>query len=498
VDHVIHHPFHKQVGVAAFEVHPGQGFGNGAAPPQVLPQEQGVDLGRVPPDEDVLIRKREDLGLEKERIAQEFRERQGFLHIIEVVAFQGFRIMVIGPLDLFASDIGPVLLGQPEVHGGRFQPVTFQFAGGDIVVLKQEEGVHHVSSENIHAGEVNDALRHRETGFPEPGLTAVPAPGQFDAMPAGSGDEVLEIKIEEVVAFEDVRVELGNPFAKGNEHLLFIKLPAEEDLFVAMVIPEGDGEDAVFLSQRVREFEPRRTIRFDIDGQAVQVMEGQALEEGFPGEEQKLLNRIGEVEIGRRGRGGCFAGGLAQMVARFLKTCPVLEQHQAGEGVGRVKRVARERLLEAVKEFISFQQQERAESFVFVHQSLRTSPEKPHHLPGNGLHGHDARGRIGSKQDFVAGDGQGFGHDDLPVLRSGELTDSHPVSSSPKTSTWFRTSAMPSQSASRDSVVSSMTNGSCIGAIQIRTTQPSSPDAARRLQRIFDGSCSSRPWRSTC
>ena len=162
VNHVLHHSRHKHVGVASFKRLSPFRLRDRGALSQVLSQEQRIDLGGVSPDKNVLVGVGEDPGLQEKGIAQQLRKGEGFLHILEVVLLQRFRVMVEEPLDVLPFNVGAALLGEAEVLGRRLQPITFHLPRRDIVVLQKKERIDHVPAEKVHAREINDPLRHRE------------------------------------------------------------------------------------------------------------------------------------------------------------------------------------------------------------------------------------------------------------------------------------------------------------------------------------------------
>ena len=52
---------------------------------QIFPQKERVDFGRIAPHDDVLVRERKNLGLEKAARAQEITDSAGLPHVVQSV-----------------------------------------------------------------------------------------------------------------------------------------------------------------------------------------------------------------------------------------------------------------------------------------------------------------------------------------------------------------------------------------------------------------------------
>ena len=129
---------------------------------------------------------------------------------------------------------------------------------------------------------------------PVPGFQfgAVPSPGQVDVEGPGANPDVVDVEVEDVVAFDNIGVAAPNALIEYLEEGAFGHLPGAEHFLVVPVVGKRDQDNAC----------PRRfgveAGGFDIQLQAVDVVVTHAPKERVSGEQQVLFDRIVEVEMG--------------------------------------------------------------------------------------------------------------------------------------------------------------------------------------------------------
>ena len=191
--------------------------------------------------------------------------------------------------DFRPFDIGAVGRGHAEVAGHGLEGVVFEGAVRDVVGQREQIGVHDLAAEEVVARIGHGALGGAEARGVDFRLAAVAAQRQRHAVALGARFEVGQVELEQVVARHHVRIALAHELHELLQHGLFVEVLRGEDLFPALAVGQGDGEDAVLLAVGVGELARGVAVGLDV-------------------EEQETANRAG---AGRRRWCGRYRAGTA-------------------------------------------------------------------------------------------------------------------------------------------------------------------------------------------
>ena len=167
--------------------------------------------------------------------------------------------------------------------------------------LGQDPGVDDVAAGDLVAAIANGALGDLKSRRPAGQRAAVAAPAERHAVKPGAGFEVLEIETEDVVTFDDVRIALPHETPALGEQRGFVETIAADHVTKAGGIGQGDGDDAIAGPGRARKLETLRRHDLDVQRETPEIGERETAERSPPGEQQVLVHRVGQEEIGRLG-----------------------------------------------------------------------------------------------------------------------------------------------------------------------------------------------------
>ena len=88
-------------------------------------------------------------------------------------------------------------------------------------------------------------LGERSAGIEAAGDAAVPSQGGNHAVERTPGKYIRQVKVENVVTLDDVRVSLADGADQFLEHFRFGELLPVENTLPARAVPEGDEDDPV-------------------------------------------------------------------------------------------------------------------------------------------------------------------------------------------------------------------------------------------------------------
>ena len=340
------------------------------------------------------------------------RQRAGLAHVFQRVAFEGFHVVFVGPLDTLAFEVGALggvglavggvgcarafhaaTADDAEMPRGVLQPEALQFARADVVELEQQERVDDVPPAHLELGIIDRLLRDLYTRGSGGQQRAVAPPRELDLVPLRAGGEVGQVELEEVVPLEHVRVAFLDDGVEAFERVLLAfdrHGPVDhDDLLPARVVAHGDGHEVVAGPLGVGELVALRAIRLDVDLHAAQFGEIHPLEQRPARGGQVLLDGIVEREI-------AHAGAVAQGdVLERLEVPPARATH---EPVEQVNPPARGSL--SMPSCSPGQPQERLETGALdLRRFAARRPAVDLDLVLTGeFHRDDARGRIGAEQ----------------------------------------------------------------------------------------------------
>ena len=112
----------------------------------------------------------------------------------------------------------------------RLQAVAIQLAVHDIVALHQEERVNDVAAIHIETGIRDGALTRTESAGPLPGNAAIAAKRQLHTMSLSPLDDVWQVEVKDVVAFDDIGIPLLHQRDEGLQERRFIQLRPRQNL----------------------------------------------------------------------------------------------------------------------------------------------------------------------------------------------------------------------------------------------------------------------------
>ena len=222
--------------------------------------------------------------------------------------------------------------------GRILQTEAFQRAVRDVIDMQQEHGVHHMPPENIKPVIGNGTVRHSETAGAPPRRTAVPADSQLDPALPGPFHEIGQVKIENIVAFNHIRIALVDHRHQPLEHVGFRHVRLSDQLLPAGLVADPDGQDAVAFPFRVAELIARGRMTFDVHLHPAQFLKRQALEKRAAGGEQMLADRVVDEQVGRRGGASGHAAGFGQYIFGRTAGVPSRKPHQHVERVATLQR----------------------------------------------------------------------------------------------------------------------------------------------------------------
>jgi hypothetical protein len=213
------------------------------------------------------------------------------------------------------------------------------------------------------------------------------------------------------VTFDDVRVTLPQQVDQLSQHGLFRVLASIEDVVPTAIIREGDENNPVVGTLRMRECPGG--IDFDIELQAMHLIKGHLFEERTPRLQQILLGRVGdEVHlIGRITLRPCPLRNMADSVPVRL---PAGEHDEIAVRIAATQRFAAELVAwKAVQQADVRQKEERIERDVLSVQPsacLLALVHAHQSMPGRlvrrkRLHSDQAWRRIMPKQGYVSSRG---------------------------------------------------------------------------------------------
>ena len=124
------------------------------------------------------------------------------------------------------------------------------------------------------------------------------------------------------MALDHVGIALADRARARLEEFRLIATVAADDVAVPGRVRERHGDDPVARPGRARKLVPVRRQDLDVQGEAAEVREGEAPERGPAGEEQVLVDRVGEETVRRVGRAGGPGAPLAAEIARREAVAP--------------------------------------------------------------------------------------------------------------------------------------------------------------------------------
>ena len=132
--------------------------------PQILPHEQGFDLGCRAGAGHLAVGHGEHLG-EVERRAREVpRQALGFEHVIPGIGDEPLRVFPPHAGDVSAFDVRALRRCQAKVACRRFERVVWQVALKHIEGQHLQVGIDDVSTGDVQSGEIHRALGKPHTG----------------------------------------------------------------------------------------------------------------------------------------------------------------------------------------------------------------------------------------------------------------------------------------------------------------------------------------------
>ena len=176
---------------------------------------------------------------------QSFRDRIDFAHIIERIASDTFGIARVRFVNLVTRNVFAVFAGDTEVFGDGFQTVA-----------------RHVSSHKIMPPNRIERVEHFPTGEAVTLLAPAPTTGtahrfersriasklELDVVRFGPSKQEGQVKSEEVVILDHVRVTLSNHLQQGSNHRGFVAVfRSLEDRFKPSRISHRNHEDPAVL-----------------------------------------------------------------------------------------------------------------------------------------------------------------------------------------------------------------------------------------------------------
>jgi len=321
----------------------------GHAGAQVGADEQRVDdtCGGAGVGE-TLVAAGRDLGEGEGSAAEHAGDGSDFDDVGGRVAADAIGIAVVDGVDLMAGDLFAIGGGDAEVAGDGFQTVIGQFPSGEVVA---EDGVECVDQFPARR-DVTDAAflvgvgRAAAAGraSAEAGRSNA-AKGERDAEELGAASKKGEVEAVEVVILDDVRVGGGDAGDKVADEGGFAGVAGSgsfEGGGLAGGVAEGSEEDAVAFRVEAGGFE--------IELEAVEMVEGEVVEVGAAGGDEVLLfgcesedglfAEIAEVgDAAAQAAAGCFKYGGDEGAAvgggdQIAKSAGAVE-FADGEGAGR-------------------------------------------------------------------------------------------------------------------------------------------------------------------
>ena len=282
------------------------GQGHGAAAAQVLPEQQGVDLGGRPAQHRGLEVEGDELGLDEVRRREDGRQRQGLHRVVAGVGHEVVGGVAEGAGNGRRIEIRAVARGDAEVPGQVLEPEARQVAGPRVVQLGQEIGVDDVAAGDLVAAIADRPLCDGELRDAAPHGLAAASPRERDAVAPGARLDVLEVEAEDVVSLDHVGIALADePRALLEEGRLRQAVSAE-DVAESRRVGQGDGDDAIARARGAGKLEALGGEDLDVEGQPAQVVEAHAAEgRGSRGEEE-LVDGVAGEPVGcaaQRGRG---------------------------------------------------------------------------------------------------------------------------------------------------------------------------------------------------
>src|SRR5947208_10727403 len=127
----------------------------------------------------------------------------------------------------------------------------------------------------------------------------VAAPSERDAVAARASLEILEVEAEDVVAFDDVGIELAHDSYALLEQGRLVEVIAADHLAKAGGVGESDRHDAIAGASRAGELEALGRHHLDVEREASEVRESHPAERCASGQQEVLMHRVGKKEIGR-------------------------------------------------------------------------------------------------------------------------------------------------------------------------------------------------------
>src|SRR5690606_22159403 len=110
---------------------------------------------------------------------------------------------------------------------------------------------------------------------------------------------VFQVKPEEVVPLDDVRVAFLDFQRQFLEHVSLSQVVPGDDAFPARLVRQRDGDDAIPWAVRVREFKSLRRVSLDVELETLELLKSQAQEVRLPSQHKVLDDRVVEVKIRR-------------------------------------------------------------------------------------------------------------------------------------------------------------------------------------------------------
>ena len=408
VVHIAGEAFEEQIGVAALEGARRLGGGQGVARAQIFAQQQGLDLGGGAPHTDRLQGQGQQLALREVGAEQDRGDGGGLADVVRRIAQEGGVVLAEGPGDVAAFDVGAVRRGHAEMARHRLERMVFQRPVRHVVGQRQQIGVHDLPSVQMVAVVGHRALGGREARSVRFRPAAVAAERQRHPVALRAGLEVGQVELEQVVSRHHVRIAFADGRHELLEQRLFIEVPAVENLFPALAVGQGDGQDAVLLAVGVGEFMIGAAVCFKVEEQKLEIGQEQVAERGAARVEQELLDGVAKDEIGRAGIGRGTAGRLAQVAKGALQRRPRREPSQRPEGIFARQALDFGHRFEPVKIIRLGQPEKRRKRLRARGQFARAAQEQRHgvrRLAGGMLDGDQSRFRREPVHQFIAAEG---------------------------------------------------------------------------------------------
>ena len=275
---------------------------------EIFRGEERVDPRRIAAHDAVLVADRKELRLIEIARGEDFRKSPGFPHVVERVFQQGLPVVFPRLRNIRAVHIRAVRRRHAEMLCGIFEIVAFQRAVNRIVEEQQMKGVRHVPAVDVEPRIVDGPFRDAEARGAFRGNGTVPPECELHLVPFCTLLDIRQIKAEDVVPLQNVRITLPHGGDKRLEQFLFRRIFIQTDDFLpAGAVGHGNDDDPVLLPLRIREIELRRTERFDIELHPADLRKGHSVEQTHVFRHERLLDHVREQTVRCARRAGGYA-----------------------------------------------------------------------------------------------------------------------------------------------------------------------------------------------